>query len=48
MNYKTFSTFQEADTYIFDNTHDDGVVDITVKDFLKLPDEIQNKLRRFK
>ena len=48
MNYKTFSTFQEADTYIFDNTHDDGVVDITVKDFLKLPDEIQNKLKGYK
>jgi ATP-dependent Lon protease len=48
MNYKTFSTFEEADTYIFDNTQDDGVVDITVKDFLKLPEKIQNKLKGYK
>jgi ATP-dependent Lon protease len=48
MKYKTFPTFEEADTYIFDHTQDDGVVDITVKDFLKLPEEIQNKLKGYK
>ena len=48
MNYKTFSTFEEADKYVFDHTQDDGVVDITVKDFLKLPEDIQSNLKGYK
>ncbi len=46
-NYKLFDTFNEAKEYL-NNVSNNNILDITVKDYLKLPQYIKYKLQGYK
>ena len=50
MSYKYFTTFEDASKQLecLTNNEEDNIVEITVKDYLKLPIYIKNKLRGYK
>jgi ATP-dependent Lon protease len=50
MSYKYFTTFEDASKQLesLTNNEEDKIIEITVKDYLKLPNYIKNKLRGYK
>ena len=50
ISYKYFTTFEDASKQLesLTNNEEDKIIEITVKDYLKLPNYIKNKLRGYK
>ena len=48
MEYKTFRTSDEATQYVFDKTLHNEILDISVKDYLELPENIRDHLKGYK
>ena len=50
MTYMYFNNFEDASTYLVNltNNEPDNVIEITVKDYLKLPNYIKNKLKGYR
>jgi ATP-dependent Lon protease len=49
INYKTFNNYDDANNYLFNLvSSQEQIVEITVNDYLKLPEYIKNKLKGYK